>query len=125
MTTRRRECRCLYVVWIRALLLGSLVLVVPSIAKPSELPPTVTGKDGAPMSLILAGEFLMGTAISNRDGGRDEYPERRIYLDAFYLDVYEITNGRYLEFVKATGHRIPEHTRDKTLTLWRGNSVPD
>jgi len=110
---------------IRMLLVGSLILAAPPSADPSELPKTFTGKDGAPMMLIPAGEFLMGTALSNRDGGRDEYPERRIYLDAFYMDTFEITNGRYLEFVKATGHRIPEHTRDKTLTLWRGNSVPD
>jgi len=106
---------------IRMLLVGSLILAAPPSADPSELPPTVTGKDGAPMRLIPAGEFLMGTALSNRDGGRDEYPERRIYLDAFYLDLYEVTNSRYLEFVKTTGHRIPEHPRDKTLTLWRGN----
>src|SRR5438128_12304829 len=110
--------------WICSLLLGGLILAAPLVADPSELPPTVTGKDGAPMMLIPAGEFLMGTALSNRDGGRDEYPERRIYLDAFYMDTFEITNGRYLEFVKATGHRIPEHTRDKTLTLGPGNSVP-
>ena len=110
---------------IRLLLVGGLVLAAPPAANPRELPKTVTGKDGAPMSLIPFGEFLMGTSLSNRDGGRDEYPERRISLDAFYMDIYEVTNGRYLEFVKATGHRIPEHPRDKTLTLWQGNSVAD
>ena len=86
---------------------------------------TRMGKDGAPMVLIPAGEFLMGTPLSNRDGGRDEYPQRRLYLDAFYLDVYEVTNGRYLEFTKATGHRAPEHPRNKQLTLWKGSTVPD
>src|SRR5713226_9036321 len=111
--------------WIRTLLLGGLILAAPLVADPSELPPTVTGKDGAPMSLIPAGEFLLGTALSNRDGGRDEYPERRIPLDAFYMDIYEVTNSRYLKFVKASDQRIPEHPRDKTRTLWRGNIVPD
>ncbi|TLY26185.1 MAG: formylglycine-generating enzyme family protein, partial [Nitrospirae bacterium] len=111
--------------WICFLLLGGLLLAAPLVADPSELPPTVTGKDGAPMSLIPAGEFLMGTSLSNRDGGRDEYPERLIHLDAFYMDIYEVANGRYLEFVTATGHRIPEHPRDKKLTLWHGNTVPN
>src|SRR5438309_12014587 len=107
--------------WICSLLLGGLILVAPLVADPIELPPTVTGKDGAPMSLIPAGEFLMGTALNNRAGGRDEYPERRIPLDARYLDIYEVTNSRYLEFVQATGHRLPEHPRYSTLTRGRGN----
>src|SRR5437667_268418 len=111
--------------WICSLLLGGLILVAPLVADPSELPPTVTGKDGAPMSLIPTGEFLMGTALSNRDGGRDEYPERQIYLDAFDMDIYEVTNGRYLEFVQATGYRIPEHPREQTLTHGQGRTVPD
>jgi len=83
-----------------------------------------TGKDGAPMALIPAGEFIMGTSLSVRDGGRDEYPERRILLDAFYLDTFEITNVRYLEFITATGHRVPEHPRDKTLSLWQRPVFP-
>src|SRR2546421_6282211 len=47
----------------------------PPVADPSELPPTVTGKDGAPMSLIPAGEFLMGTALSNRDRSEEHTSE--------------------------------------------------
>src|SRR2546427_12285170 len=92
--------------WIRTLLLGGLILTAPLVADPSELPPTVTGKDGAPMSLIPAGKFLMGTALSNRDGGRDEYPERRIYLGGFYSEVYKVSYSRYLVFVQATDHRV-------------------
>ena len=77
------------------------------------------------MVLIPAGDFLMGTPLSNRDGGRDEYPQRLISLDAFYVDVYEITNGRYLDFITATGHRFPENPRDKKLSLWKESTVPD
>ena len=86
---------------------------------------TVMGKDGAPMVLIPAGEFLMGTPISNRDGGRDEYPQRRIVLDAFALDIYEVTNARYLMFIKATGHRVPENPRNAQLTVWKESTVPE
>lgn len=86
---------------------------------------TIPGRDGAPMVLIPAGEFLMGTSLSHRDGGRDEYPQRRVSLPPFYIDVYEVTNGRYLQFITATGHRVPEHPRDRKLTLWRETTVPD
>lgn len=110
-------------VWklIHGLILSVMVAVF---AAGAELPQTATGKDGAPLRQIPAGEFLMGTSLSNRDGGRDEYPDRRIFLDAFYLDAFEVTNGQYLEFIQATGHRPPEHPRDKKLTLWQGTSVP-
>jgi formylglycine-generating enzyme required for sulfatase activity len=107
------------------MLFNALFWLAPEPATGADLSKTLTGKDGAPMVLIPAGEFLMGTSLSNRDGGRDEYPERRIFLDSFYIDAYEVTNGRYLEFIKATGHRVPEHPRDKKLTLWNGATVPD
>jgi formylglycine-generating enzyme required for sulfatase activity len=108
--------------------LQSFAIIVPigllsgAIALGGDLRP---GKDGAPMVLIPAGDFLMGTPLSNRDGGRDEYPQRLISLDAFYMDVYEVTNGRYLDFITATGHRFPENPRDKKLSLWKESTVPD
>jgi formylglycine-generating enzyme required for sulfatase activity len=111
------------------MMLFALILILMGLPSPSSaeggLAQTVTGKDGAPLVLIPAGEFLMGTLLSNRDGGKDEYPARQVFLDAFYLDVYEITNARYLSFIQATGHRAPEHPRDKTLTLWQGGTVPE
>ena len=110
---------------IRVLIMSGLVVVTTEFAANADFPQTATGKDGAPLKLIPAGEFLMGTSLSNRDGGRDEYPERQIFLNAFYMDTFEVTNGRYLEFIKATGHRLPEHPRDKKLTLWQGATVPE
>jgi formylglycine-generating enzyme required for sulfatase activity len=110
---------------IRVLILGGVFVMTPELVTGADLPQTATGKDGAPLRLIPGGEFLMGTSLSTRDGARDEYPERRIFLNAFYMDVFEVTNGRYLAFTKAAGHRTPEHPRDKNLTLWRGATVPD
>jgi len=57
----------------------------------------------APMVLIPAGEFLMGSS----EGNSDEKPVHKVYLDAYYLDKYEVTNQQYREFVKATGYRAP------------------
>ena len=53
------------------------------------------------MVLIPAGEFQMGSA----SGERDEKPVHAVYLDAFYIDTYEVTVGEYKQFVEATGHR--------------------
>ncbi len=42
------------------------------------------------MVLIPAGEFEMGDAFN--EGGDDERPIHTVYLDAFYMDKYEVTN---------------------------------
>ncbi len=56
-----------------------------------------------PMVLIPAGEFIMGS----EDGGEDEVPVRTVYLDAFRINQFEVTQFHYAEFVKRTGHRSP------------------
>lgn len=55
------------------------------------------------MVAISAGPFIRGT----NDGGFDERPQRTIFLDAFSIDRYEVTNHQYRQFVVATGHRKP------------------
>jgi len=64
-----------------------------------ELPPKAVGKDGAPMVLIPAGEFLMGSD----DGDDNERPVHPVYLDTFYMDVYQVTNERYAKFLNEYG----------------------
>jgi len=61
--------------------------------------------DPVPMITIPASAFLMGTPEGQ--GRADEWPQRSIYLDAFEIDQVEVTNERYMQFVKATGHRTP------------------
>jgi len=51
------------------------------------------------MVLIAAGEFQMGS----KDGDSDTKPVHKVYLDAFYMDKYEVTMAQYKRFVKATG----------------------
>jgi len=57
------------------------------------------------MALIPAGEFLMGDALT--EGWPDEFPVHEVYLDGFYMDIYEVTNAQYQEFMDATGHPAP------------------
>ncbi len=66
---------------------------------------------------VPAGEFLMGSDpakdLSALDG---EKPQHRVPLAEFYIGRYEVTNAQYAAFVKATGHRAPDH--------WKNGSVP-
>ncbi len=66
-------------------------------------PATLTGKDGAPMVLVPAGEFTMGS----EQGDDDEQPVHRVFLDSFYLDTFEVTNGRFAKFVAAIQSEPP------------------
>jgi sulfatase modifying factor 1 len=61
------------------------------------------------MVLISAGTFWMGR--QNRKGWspmaapemfNDELPAHEVYVDAFYIDKYEVTNAQFKEFVDAT-----------------------
>ena len=72
------------------------------------LPQTILGADTAPMALIPAGEFQMGSDY-NTLGNAATRPMHVVYLDAFYIDRYEVTVGQYNQFVRATNYRpLPE-----------------
>ena len=60
------------------------------------------------MVYIPAGAFTMGAE------GRfdDEKPVHKVYLDAYYMDRYEVTNAQYGAFMKATGRAAPEFWND-------------
>jgi len=60
------------------------------------------GKILKDMALIPAGEFLMGSPEG--EGAFDEHPQHVVYLDAYYIDKYEVTNVQFKEFVDATGY---------------------
>ncbi len=69
--------------------------------------------DGSVMVLIPAGEFVMG-----KDGAPPELgesPAHRVYLDAFYIDKYEVTNARYQRFMEATGTPAPDFWTDPMM----------
>lgn len=67
-----------------------------------------TMKPKEEMALIPAGEFLMGSDKKNdRLAYRSELPQRRVYLDAYEIDKYEVTNLHYLKYILATG-KLPQ-----------------
>jgi formylglycine-generating enzyme required for sulfatase activity len=55
------------------------------------------------MVLVPAGEFIMGSST----GEADERPERRVYLDAFFMDQNHTTVEQYARFLEAMPHDAP------------------
>jgi formylglycine-generating enzyme required for sulfatase activity len=49
------------------------------------------------MVLVPAGKFTRGSNL-----GDDEKPVRQIYLNAFYMDKFEVTVGQYARYLEAT-----------------------
>ena len=111
---------------LRSMMLMGIVLVAaPAVTVAEGLEKEVKGKDGAPMVLIPEGSFPMGVPHGDRDGGRDEYPRHDVFVNNFYIDKFELTNGRYLEFVKATNHRVPQNPKNATRNLWQGDTITE
>ena len=69
----------------------------------TDLPQRIVGKDGAEMVLIPAGDFQMGS----NEISSSEQPVHTVYIDAFYMDVHEVTVEQYNQFVRATRHPAP------------------
>jgi formylglycine-generating enzyme required for sulfatase activity len=55
----------------------------------------------------------------------DEFPVKLVTLKSYWIDIYEVTNQQYLEFVKATGHRPALDDTCKTDSCWEGNLWKD
>lgn len=56
-------------------------------------------KDNSIMIAVPAGEFVMGS-----DKWAAEQPPQRIYLDAYFIDKYPVTNGQFKKFVEETNY---------------------
>lgn len=89
--------------------------------------PTVSRADvPAGMVLIPGSEFQMGSPYGGVD---DEKPVHTVYVDAFYMDKYEVTNAQFKAFVDANPQwrkdSIPRAYHDGDyLNHWTGNRYP-
>jgi len=66
------------------------------------------------MVFVPAGEFKMGFDIASSD----EAPMHDRYVDAFYIDIYLVTNKQYKKFIDETGNEPPSNW--KTVTFPAG-----
>jgi formylglycine-generating enzyme required for sulfatase activity len=102
---------CVRVLLAAALLLP-LALVPLRAADAPPAPPEpkagdsiVSPIDGATMVFVPAGEFLMGSP--NGVSITAEQPQRKVYLDAYYIDKTEVTVAAYRKFCEATKRAMP------------------
>jgi len=63
----------------------------------------ISPKDGMRIVYVPAGEFRMGS----NDHQDDEKPVHNVYLEAFWIDQYEVTNGMYAKCVEANICSVP------------------
>lgn len=82
------------------------LLMTTVCAQPLSAQAQPRGHDQAPMVLVPAGPFTMGT---NAGGDPDERPQHRVTLPAYWIDQHEVTNEQYRRFCTATRHKPPVH----------------
>jgi formylglycine-generating enzyme required for sulfatase activity len=90
-----------------------------AIAEGQELPNDIVDSKRVLMALVPSGEFTMGAD----NGDADEQPAHRVYLDAFYIDKYEVTNGLYKACIDAKVCDPPYSTGSSTRDNYFGNSA--
>jgi len=86
------------------------------------LPPIkISQFDGKEMVLVPAGEFIMGTDKIDHEKTHlkigavkplflDQHPSRKLHLDSYYIDKYEVTNEEYKKFLDSSGYdELPGH----------------
>jgi formylglycine-generating enzyme required for sulfatase activity len=106
--------------------------------------PEITGKDGAPMVLIPAGTFMMGSTKDEVDRAingcvkelkkdqqtceglyKPELPQRKVRMDEFYLDKYEVTNRLFQQFVQKTSYRTTAENEGSAYAFVEGKGWED
>ena len=77
------------------------ITITPNVTPTPELP-------DVPMIRIPSGEFIMGRPIASpKDERQNEWPTHEVFLDAYYIDEHEVTNGDYKECVDAGVCKAP------------------
>jgi len=73
----------------------------------------VDPKTGIEYVRVPAGQLRMGSLEEEADAR----PIHLVQLAAFWIGKYEVTREQYEQFVKATGHTLPRHWKNKLLSM--------
>jgi formylglycine-generating enzyme required for sulfatase activity/serine/threonine protein kinase len=84
--------------------------------QPTRVPNVVRDVDGMEMVHIPAGEFTMGSTRAD-----NEQPVRQVSLDAYWIDMYEVTNQQYGLCVEAGACTTPAFNYSNTRESYHNN----
>jgi formylglycine-generating enzyme required for sulfatase activity len=91
---------------------------VTSLPTEAPLPEEIMDNHNIPMRLVPAGEFSMGSDDSIDAVSR---PAHTVFLEAFYIDKFEVTNEMYSECVETTECRAPRQSGSITRPTYYNN----
>lgn len=72
--------------------------------------------DGMEMVYVPEGDFEMGSTLT-----ADSQPVRNVFLDAYWIDKFEVSNGQYATCVEAGACTRPKHSLSFRRTAYYGN----
>lgn len=83
------------------------------------------------MAYIPAGEFIIGSndkdifSLAKEFGYREKFfenekPSRKIFLKGFFIDIFEVTNKDYKNFITKTGNPLPPDWANNTYRDGQG-----
>jgi ergothioneine biosynthesis protein EgtB len=76
------------------------------------VPPFASRPDVSSHARIPGGSATLGTDLREHAFGWDnEWPPHRVHVNEFIIDVHNVTNGQFMEFVRAGGYRAPQWWR--------------
>lgn len=78
-------------------------------------------QDGAILIFIPAGSFEMGNPLGDQSSEtEDEWPVHQVFISAFFIDRYEVTNGQYQLCVEAGACQPPVTNQSKKQAFYYG-----
>ncbi len=103
---------------------------------PPELQPHLVGiasfAQQSPTIVVPSGWFLMGTNRRDADAFNvdtqyddTEFPQRRIWLEMFEMDQYEVTLGEFLTFLHQQNKKVSQELRELIWHLIDVHFIPD
>ena len=123
-----------YIVFCIHLIAIAILVACEPMALPTSLHDEISDPKGVQMLLVPAGDFTMGSDAGadltecrkfrsdcTRSWFIDEEPPHLVYLDAFYIDKYEVTNALYAACVGAGECLPPKMTTSYTRASYYGD----